>query len=305
MTRLRVGTRGSKLALEQAGLAVAALRGVQVEVVTIKTEGDRDQQTPLRDVAGRGVFVTEIERALAAGEVDFAVHSLKDLPTEETPGLIIAAVLERADARDAVIANDGMFLHELAPGSRVGTSSTRRAAQLRRLYPGLQPEEIRGNVETRIRKLRARDYDAIVLAVAGLSRLGRLDEATEILSLEEMLPAPGQGAIVLQCRASDLDTLNLLRRADHAPTRAAVTAERVVLDTLGGGCSVPVAAFARAEGQRLKLSAMAASPDGATVLEHEAPGFVADPETLGQTVAARLLADGAADLLRDFAGVDP
>jgi hydroxymethylbilane synthase len=304
--KLRLGTRGSALALRQTELAAVALRrahrGITLETVEIRTEGDRDQTTPLTAVAGRGVFTSEIEHALLRDEIDVAVHSLKDLPTDETESLLVAAVLERGDARDAVIARDGMFLHELGPGSVVGTSSSRRIAQLRAHFPGLGVENIRGNVDTRIKKQRRGEYDAIVLAAAGLERLGRLDEASEILEPEEMMPAPGQGTIALQCRAGDLETLNKLRAIDDAATRAAVTAERVVLAVLEGGCSVPVGAYATVSGSELRIAGLVASPDGEREIRESVSGQAADPETAGRQLAGLLLEGGAKELLEQYAG---
>lgn len=308
MTRpIRLGTRGSSLALKQVEIAAAALRngekGVALETVEIRTEGDRDQTTPLTAVAGRGVFTSEIEHALLGNEVDVAVHSLKDLPTDETDGLLIGAVLERGDARDAVIAHDGMFLHELGAGSVVGTSSSRRIAQLRAAYPSLRVENIRGNVDTRIKKLRRGEYDAIVLAAAGLERLGRLDEASEILQADQMMPAPGQGAIALQCRADDLATLNRLRAVEHAQSRAAVVAERTVLAMLDGGCSVPVGAYATVSGPLLDIAALVCSPDGEQQIRESLSGQAADPETVGRQLAGQLLERGARELLGRYAQV--
>ena len=302
---LRAGTRGSLLARRQTELAIEALRlrdpSADVEVVEVRTEGDRDQATPLSQVAGRGIFTGELEAVLLSGEIDFAVHSLKDLPTEETAELTLAAVLERGDARDLVVSRDGMRLDELPRSSRVGTSSSRRAAQLKLHHPALEPVSIRGNVDTRIRKLRSGDYDAIVLAAAGLERLDRLDEATQVLGIDEMLPAPGQGAIALQCRASDIDTLNTLRVADHAPTAAAVTAERSLLAMVEGGCSLPVAAYGEVDGPSLRLRALIVSPDGETAIEDRIDGMAADPETAGRQLAGILLAKGAGELLQRFA----
>lgn len=292
------------MALKQTEMAAEALRkrhnGVEIAIVEIRTEGDRDQQTALSAVAGLGVFTADIELALVDERADVAVHSLKDLPTEETPGLSLGAILPRGDARDAVVSNHGMYLHELPPGSRVGTSSSRRASQLRRTYPGLAVAEIRGNVDSRIRKLRGGEYDAIVLAAAGLERLGRSAEVTEILEADDMLPAPGQGAIALQCRSNDLLTLNLLRGVDHSETRAAVSAERAVLHALGGGCSVPVGAYATVSGEKLRLRVVVSSPDGQTWIEEEASGMSADPVTAGEQLAGALLARGARELLQRF-----
>ena len=301
---MRLGTRGSALALKQTALAAQELsendRSLTLETVEVHTEGDRDQTTPLTEVAGRGVFTSEIEQALLRDEVDVAVHSLKDLPTAETEGLVVAAILKRGDARDAVIARDGMFLHELGSGAVVGTSSSRRIAQLRHHFPSLRAENIRGNVDTRIKKLRRGEFDAIVLAAAGLERLGRLDEATEVLETDEMMPAPGQGAIALQCRAGDLDTLNALRAVDDGPTRAAVTAERVVLAILEGGCSLPVGAKATVSGATLTIEGVVCSPDGEEEIRESVAGQGADPETAGQQLAGLLLERGAARLLKQY-----
>jgi hydroxymethylbilane synthase len=303
---VRLGTRGSLLALKQAELAASALRKgdrqIALETVEIRTEGDRDQTTPLTEVGGRGVFTSEIEQALIRDEVDVAVHSLKDLPTDEIEGILIGAVLERGDARDAVIARDGMFLHELAAGAVLGTSSSRRVAQLRACYPALRTESIRGNVDTRIKKLRRGEYDAIVLAAAGLERLDRLDEASEILEPDDMMPAPAQGAIALQCRSDDLETLNRLRAIDSRPTRAAVTAERAVLAMLDGGCSVPVGAYATVSGHELEITALVCSPDGEQQIRESLRGQAADPETVGRQLAGQLLDRGARDLLNQYAG---
>lgn len=309
MPLLRLGTRGSLLALKQTEMASAALRvadgGLEIEVVEVRTEGDRDQKTALSAVAGLGVFTADIEKALLDDRVDVAVHSLKDLPTEATDGLTIGAVLARDDARDAVISGHGIYLHELAPGSRVGTSSSRRSSQLKKSYPNLEVVEIRGNVDTRIKKLRRGEYEAIVLAAAGLLRLGRLDEATELLEIDEMMPAPGQGAIALQCAAADVATLNAVRAVDDAPTRAAVTAERAVLHALGGGCSVPVGAYGVVEGEKLTLHAVVSSPDGETWIEESTSGMRADPTTVGQQLAGTMLARGARELLERFEKVAP
>ena len=247
-----------------------------------------------------GVFATELRRALVAGEVDLAVHSLKDLPTAVYDGLVIAAVPLRADARDVLVARDGLTLGELEPGSRVGTGSPRRVAQLRALDLGLDLQPIRGNVDTRLRAVAEGRYDAVVLARAGLLRLGRADEATEVLDPIQVLPAPGQGALAVECRADDDELLAWLRGLDHADSHLAVRAERAVLAALEAGCSAPVGALAEVaegeDGPELSLRAVVAAPDGSDALRRSLTGGPDDPEGLGARLAAVLLEDGAGTL---------
>ena len=290
-----VGTRGSALALAQTQEMLKQLqaRHPSVEFVTkvIRTSGDRGQ---IREI---GAFVKELEEALERGEIDLAVHSLKDLPTQLPEGLVIAAVPERANPRDALISREGLPLEALPQGARVGTGSPRRIAQLLALRSDLEIVPIRGNVDTRLRKLEAGEVDALVLAAAGLERLGRAARIVEVLSPEVMLPAVGQGALALEVRADDEFVLELLQPLDHPETRAAVMAERAFLGALGGGCRVPIAAYGRIEGEQLVLDGLVASPDGRKILKDRLSGSPDEAETLGRELAERLLAAGAAELL--------
>jgi len=300
---LRLGTRASALATTQSGLVADLIRehlGREVELVEVSTEGDRSA-APLATLGGTGVFVSALRDALLAGEVDVAVHSLKDIPTTPADGIALAAVPQREDPRDAVVARDGLTLGELPVGSRLGTGSPRRVSQLEALGLGLEIEGIRGNVDTRIRKVREGEVDAVVLARAGLARLGRLDEVTEVLDPLQMLPAPGQGALAVECRSGDTDLVAALGRLDDAPTRAAVTAERAVLNTLEAGCSAPLGALAEVvegeDGEELWLRAVALSEDGGLSVRMSATGPVAEAEQLGRRLASDMLDDGAADLM--------
>jgi hydroxymethylbilane synthase len=300
---VRIGTRGSDLARWQADhvgwLLRAAYPDLAVETVVIATSGDRIVDTPLPLIGGKGVFTAELEAALRGGEIDLAVHSLKDLPTDEPAGLTIGAVPGRAEVFDVLISRAAHRLASLPEGAAVGTSSRRRAAQLMSARPDLRIIDLRGNVPTRIDKALdpAGPYDAIVLARAGVERLGRLDDVSEVLSLEVMLPAPGQGALAIQCRA-ELPSLNLLRPLDHAPTRAAVTAERAFLAGLGGGCSVPIAAYAVFEQDVLNLWGRVCALDGSRRIEVSIQGAAAgDSSHLGQVLAEEALQRGASDLL--------
>jgi hydroxymethylbilane synthase len=307
MTRtVRLGTRRSALALVQAQYVADALTAagqVTVELVPIVTSGDRTQQDQvlLETIGGTGVFVTELRRALLSGDVDLAVHSLKDLPTAPAEGLTFAAIPPRADPRDVLVARDGLTLGELPPGSRVGTGSPRRAAQLRALDLGLVLEPIRGNVDTRLRSVAEGRYDAVVLARAGLVRLGRQDEATEVLDPIQVLPAPGQGALAVEVRTDDAELVAALGTLDDPDTRAAVTAERAVLATLEAGCTSPVGALAEVvEGQNgpeLSLRAAVIAPDGSGALRRSLVGPVDRADELGAELAAVLLEDGARDLV--------
>ncbi|HET6910355.1 MAG TPA: hydroxymethylbilane synthase [Mycobacteriales bacterium] len=301
---MRLGTRRSALALAQSELVAAALRGHghAVDLVEIVTEGDRSAEA-IATLGGTGVFVTELRRRLLAGDVDFAVHSLKDLPTEPAEGLVLAAVPLREDPRDALVARDGRVLGDLPQGARIGTGSPRRAAQLRALGLGLDVVPIRGNVDTRLRRVREGDLDGVVVAAAGLSRLGRLDEATEILDPFQVLPAPGQGALAIECRADDASAVAALGVLDDADTRAAVDAERTVLAAVEAGCTAPVGALADVaigdDGPEIYLRAVVASDDGASVIRLSATGPVSDPVGLGRRLAADLLEAGAAGLIRE------
>jgi hydroxymethylbilane synthase len=293
---IRIGTRGSVLALAQARSVAEALSGVEVEIVPMRTEGDRLAEARLAVVGGKGLFVREIEEALLRGDVDFAVHSLKDLPAEQPPGLVLAAFPPREDARDVLVAREPATVETLAPGARVGTSSPRRQALLLARRPDLVVEPIRGNVDTRLRKLATGDWDAVVLAAAGLRRLGLAPDHSLPLDPEVFVPAVGQGVIAVQARAADRTTLAALARIDHTTTRACAVAERAYLACLGASCNTPIAAHARLDGGTLRMTAIVASEDGRQVLRSSASGPVADAERLGRDLATTLLARGAADL---------
>lgn len=306
---LRVGTRRSLLATTQSELVAAMIRdrlGRETELVEITTAGDRTQAagTPLTGTT-TGVFVSALRDALLAGEVDVAVHSLKDLPTYPADGIALAAVPLREDPRDVVVARDGLTLGELPAGSVVGTGSPRRRAQLQALGLGLAVVGIRGNVDTRIGKVRSGECDAVVLARAGLARIDRLDEATEVLDPLQVLPAPGQGALAVECRADDTDLLAALAALDDAGTHAAVVAERAALATLEGGCTAPIGALAEVvegeEGPELWLRAVALSDDGALAVRRSASAaLTGDPlaaaADLGARLAREMLDDGAGQL---------
>jgi hydroxymethylbilane synthase len=284
------------LARWQAEHVQARLRelGHDVEIVIITTTGDRIQDRRLEAVGGKGAFLKEIEEGLLAREVDLAVHSLKDVPTELPAGLHLVAMLERADPRD-VLLSAGATLDTLPAGARVGTTSLRRRAQVLARRPDLDLQDLRGNVDTRIRKLREGAFDAILLARAGLVRLGRAGEATEVLEPDVILPAPGQGAIALECRVDDTDTASAVEPLHHEPTAHAVAAERAFLAALHGGCNVPLGAHAIVQGDRLHLRGLVAREDGSTVIRGERTGR--EPISLGASLADDLLARGAGPLL--------
>lgn len=300
---IRLGTRGSALALAQARWVADQLTthwpGLTVALVVIQTAGDRSQAagTPLAATGGQGVFVKEIEQALLCQEIDLAVHSLKDLATRLEPGLTLAAVPPREDARDVLISRHGVGLAALPPRPRLGTSSPRRAAQLRAVRPDAVIVNLRGNLDTRLRKALTADYDAIVVAAAGLHRLGRAGEITEYLPVEQFIPMVGQAALGLEARADDAATLARLRPLDDAATHAAVRAERAYLATLGSGCAAPVAAHATVAAGQLTLRAMIADSVGERVVCDTLSGAVEEAEALGRALAARLLAAGGAAII--------
>lgn len=301
---LRLGTRGSALARRQTEYVAERLRaarpGLICEIQIIHTHGDRVQHAPLPLIGGKGVFTAELEAALRAGAIDLAVHSLKDLPNELPAGLAIGAVLERASAADVLISRAGYTLDTLPPGATVGTSSRRRAAQLRSLRPDLHILDLRGNVDTRLRKALDPDgpYDAIVLAHAGLERLGLAAAITQVFPPDLIMPAPGQGALAVQCRAEPA-MLALLAPLDHAATRQAVTAERSFLAGLGGGCAVPVAAYATVDGGELHLRGRIIAADGRRQINVALSGPPDDAAGLGIRLARLALAQGAAGLLAE------
>jgi hydroxymethylbilane synthase len=301
---IRIGTRRSALARWQTDYVAeklgAAWPGTRVEIEVIVTQGDRVQDTPLPLMGGKGVFTAELEQALHSGSIDLAVHSLKDLPTENPAGLTIGATPERATVNDALISRNGYHFRTLPQGATVGTSSRRRGAQLLALRPDLRMIDIRGNVDTRIRKALDPEggYDAIMLAAAGLERLGLMHVVQELIPTDDLLPAPGQAALGIQCR-DEADSLALLAPLNHLPTQIAVTAERAFLAGLGGGCALPIAAYAHEQNGRLSLRGRASAPDGSAQIDvHGACALtLADAFKLGQTLAQEALGQGAAALV--------
>jgi hydroxymethylbilane synthase len=298
---LRIATRKSQLALWQAehvaGLLREAHDGLEVALVPMLTQGDRIQDRSLAAIGGKGLFIKELEVALEEERADIAVHSMKDLPGDLPAGLTIAAVLERADARDALLTASAGRLDDLPRGARVGTSSLRRQAQLLAARPDLAIQGLRGNVDTRLRRLETGDMDAIVLACAGLIRLGLESRITARLDPKMFVPAVAQGVIGIECRAADSRTLGLVTGLNHRDTRIAMDAERAFAHRLGGSCQSPIAAHARLEGQRLLLDGLVAEPDGSRLLRDSASGGIDDPAALGRLLADRILAAGAGPLL--------
>lgn len=305
---VRIGTRGSALARWQtdyvSDLLQAAWRGLNVEVEIIHTQGDRVLDTPLPLIGGKGVFTAELEAALRGGEIDFAVHSLKDLPTENPPGLVIGANPKRVTVNDALISRGGHTLDTLPEGATVGTSSRRRAAQLRAYRPDLKTADIRGNIDTRIRKALDAEgiYDAIILASAGLERLGLMQSVTQLIPVDVMLPAPGQAALAIQCR-DDAQSLELLVPLNDAETAIAITAERAFLAGLGGGCALPIAAYATLEGDQVRLRGRVTAPDGSKQIDVEQTGAATIESTkeIGAALAREALARGVGKLLETLA----
>ena len=302
MAALRIGSRGSQLALWQANHIAALLRenGHHVELEIIRTTGDKITDVALAKVGTKGMFTKEIEEALAEGRVDLAVHSLKDLPTEVPPGFELAAITRREDPRDVLLSKSYDGLSHLPQGARVGTSSLRRQAQLRALRPDLEIHPLRGNVDTRLRKLEGGEFDAIILAAAGLRRLGRTELVREAIPAETMCPAAGQGALGIEIREGDASTRRHLLFLDDAAARTATTCERALLSQLGGGCQVPIGAFAEVRGERIHLTAVVAHPDGSQVLRESQSDT--SPQKLAAVVAAALLARGAEAILQEVYG---
>jgi len=303
--RIRIGTRGSLLALTQARWVQTRLQEAHphatIELVIIKTTGDRFLDQPLSTIGGKGLFVKEIEEAMLAHEIDCAVHSMKDVPNEIAAGLEIAAVPLREDARDVLIAAAGTHLADLPANARVGTSSLRRAALVQAQRPDLHIEPLRGNVDSRLRKVEAGALDAIILAAAGLRRLGLQRDTMQLLDVNEFLPAVGQGALAIQSRA---ETSVLLADLDDAPTRLAVTAERAFLQEVGGSCRTPLAAYAQITGNEIWLRALVASPDGRQVIHGEASAPTATADELGRSLGQQILARGGAAILKALGEAD-
>jgi hydroxymethylbilane synthase len=302
MARLRVGSRGSQLALWQAHHISALLRerGHEVELEIIKTTGDKITDVALAKVGTKGMFTKEIEEALAEGRIDLAVHSLKDLPTELSRGFEIAAVTTRENPRDVFCSHKYESIEDLPRAARVGTSSLRRQAQLKAVRPDLDIHPLRGNVDTRLRKLEAGEYDAIILAAAGLNRLGKTQLVKQVIPAEVMCPAAGQGALGIEIRAGDSITRQHLAFLDDSAARATTTCERALLNKLGGGCQVPIGAFAQVRDGRLHLEAIVADPDGSKILRESRDG--SDPVPLGESVGEILLQRGGDAILEAVYG---
>jgi hydroxymethylbilane synthase len=301
---LRIATRRSRLALWQAehvkGRLEGLYPGLQVSLLPLSTRGDELLDVSLAKVGGKGLFVKELEAALAEGGADIAVHSMKDVPADLPPGYALAAILEREDPRDAFVSTNYANFAGLPAGAIVGTSSLRRQAQIAARYPALEIRPLRGNVDTRLAKLDRGEYAAIVLAAAGLQRLGLQARIRSHLSIEESLPAAGQAALGIECLAARTDLLELLKPLDHLETSVCVRAERVVNRALGGSCTIPLGAYARIEGGRLSLSAIVASPDGRRRARALGGGAPSDAEAIGLEVAGRLRAEGATEILAEL-----
>lgn len=304
-TKILIGTRGSQLATTQSGmvrdhLAAHWQQEIDVQLEIISTRGDVDRQS-LSQIGGQGVFTREIERALLAGQVQLAVHSLKDLPTEMDERLRLSAIPTREDTRDVLVTADGGGLEQLPDGARVGTGSTRRQAQLLALRADLRFSDLRGNVDTRLRKVSEGELDAVVLAAAGLHRLGYSDRISAYLDPMQVLPAPGQGALGLQTLVSDTESHRIVAALDHDETHAGVTAERAFLASLGGGCRAPIAAWGRMSGDKLQIDGTVLSADGTTACHGVVSGSPAEAADLGVQLGDKLKAEGAASLLADAA----
>jgi hydroxymethylbilane synthase len=304
--QLRIATRKSPLALWQAEHVRARLQqlhpGLQVELLTMSTQGDRVLDSPLAKIGGKGLFVKELEQGMLAGQADIAVHSMKDVPAELPHGLEIGAILEREDPRDAFVSNHFAALAELPQGARVGTSSLRRQCQLRNVRPDLEILDLRGNVNTRLAKLDAGDYDAIVLASAGLKRLGMAERITRALEPEDMLPAIAQGVIGIECRSDDATVRALIEPLNHAETGLRTRAERAMNARLAGGCQAPVAGFSVINGDRITLRGLVGWPNGSSIIRGEISGPAAEAAVLGEQLAQELLERGARPILDELLG---
>jgi hydroxymethylbilane synthase len=302
--RLKLGTRRSALALAQSQLVADLLKarhhGLQVDLVHIVSTGDKAEDIAFGSVGSVGMFVKELENALLSGMVDFAVHSLKDLPVEETPGLVLCAVPERGTPYDVLITREGDILDDLPDGARIGTGSLRRQAQMLAYRDDLKMVDIRGNIDTRINRLDSGRYDGIVLAAAGIERLGLQERVAEIFTPDVMLPAVGQGCLALQARADDAKTAALLAAIDDSGSRHAAVAERALLAGLGGGCHAPIAALAHLEGRKIRLTGLVGTADGQTILREEEEGSAVSAATVGRKLADRLLKMGADEILDPF-----
>ena len=298
---IKVGTRGSKLALTQTNLVADSLKKtdprITVEICVIKTSGDIMQDVSLTKIGGKGVFVKEIEDALLSGTVDLAVHSMKDVPTEIPAGLTFAAIMRREDARDVLVSKDNRKIEFMPRGARIGTGSMRRAAQLLAILPDLSIVPLRGNLETRLKKIEKENLQGVILAAAGMKRLGLTEKISQYLPIETMLPAVGQGALGLQIRADDNELGEVLAKLNHASTDAEIKAERSFLRHLGGGCLLPIAAFGKLEGNKLSLEGLVAAPNGDSVVRDKVRGAISEAEELGKKLAEMILEKGGKKLL--------
>ena len=306
--KIHIGTRGSKLALWQAhwvqGELLKTHPTLSVEIIVIKTKGDKILDVPLAKVGGKGLFVKEIEDALLEGKIDLAVHSMKDMPAELPGGLAIGAIPQRENPQDVLVSKSGR-LDDLPEGARIGTSSLRRAAQILFARPDMRIDPLRGNLDTRLRKLDAGDMDAIVLAAAGIRRLGLKHRITEYLDSSVMLPAAGQGALCIEVRSGDKDTGSLVGELDHAETRTVVLGERAFLHRLGGSCQVPIAAHGRVEGDRFELMGLVAEPDGSRIFRAALTGPAGTSKHIGTELAEKLVDQGAMTIIEKLQSEDP
>ena len=302
MKHLRIGTRGSLLAKWQAEFVrkqIFQTSGIEGEIIIIKTTGDKMQQSALSQIGGKGIFIKELEDALLDESIDIAVHSVKDIPTEVPPGMSFPAICRREDVRDCLVSGNGATLASLRQGARVGTGSLRRQAQLRHARPDLDVRDLRGNVDTRLRKVESGEYDAVMLAKAGLDRLGWTHRISETLSPDVCMPAVGQGALGIECRASDAETSAALDKLNDVETRSAIVAERSLLSVLQGGCQVPLGAWARIEGNELVLDACVCSIDGLQYVKQRATAPPEQARGLGERMAHLLIEAGAQNILED------
>ena len=294
---IKIGTRGSKLALTQANLVADSLKktdpGITAEICVIKTSGDIMQDVSLLKIGGKGVFVKEIEDALLAGTVDLAVHSMKDVPTEIPAGLTFAAIMRREDARDVLVSKNNTKMEFMPRGARIGTGSMRRAAQLLAVLPDLVIVSLRGNLETRLKKIETENLQGIILAAAGMKRLGLTEKISQYLPIETMLPAVGQGALGLEIRADDNELGGVITKLNHASTAAEITAERSFLRHLGGGCLLPIAAFGKIEEEQLTLEGLVAAPNGDSVVRDKVRGAISEAEELGKSLAEMIMEKAA------------
>lgn len=303
---LRIGTRGSALALTQTNWVADRVRaqhhGIRIEIVKIKTTGDDIQDVALAKIGGKGLFVKEIEEALLRGEIDAAVHSLKDMPAEIPDGLEISVVPEREDPRDVLISRGNRKLAELPRGAKIGTGSLRRGIQLARLLPYVQVVSIRGNLDTRIKKIEKEGLDGIIVAAAGIRRMGWTDRVSQFIAVDQIIPAVGQGALAVETRKGDRESGDLMGFLNHEDSRMEVGAERAFLRVFGGGCQVPIAAFGKKEGKTVSLVGLAGNLDGSMIIREESSGPAAEYEALGRGLAERILAKGGKEIMNAIYG---